>query len=400
MAEPYDLVVHSHLRWDGVFQRPHQILSRLARHRRVAFIEEPIFLDSEAAGESSVRGKVRCELNTYQPGENITVVQPFVPPQEEPLPSVSPENRRLIRGLVEEFLARERYRDVVRWHYAPMAIYLGGACSERAVVYDCMDELSAFKGAPPELIEHERELMRQADVMFTGGRSMHENKRAYHPNIHRFDSGVDVEHFQKATRPETTIPEDADRLPRPIIGYYGVIDERVDLEALRQMAEAEPGWQFLMIGPVTKIDESALPRLPNIHYAGQRSYDDLPRYLKAFDVCTILFADNTSTRYLSPTKTLEYFAGLKPVVSSPVADVVEHYSDLVRIARSPEEWIAQVRRALTEREPARRRAGLERARQKTWDSIVAQMADRVENALHSASTKSSTSIGAAPMRAP
>ena len=164
MPETYDLVVHSHLRWDGVFQRPHHIISRLSKQRRVAFIEEPIFLDGAADGPT---GEPRLEVR-HEP-LNVTVVQPLLPPQEEFLPAVSPENKRLNRPMVEEFLAREGYRDVVRWHYAPMAIYLAGACSERAVVYDCMDELSAFKGAPPELIERERELMRQADVVFTGG---------------------------------------------------------------------------------------------------------------------------------------------------------------------------------------------------------------------------------------
>jgi glycosyltransferase involved in cell wall biosynthesis len=224
-------------------------------------------------------------------------------------------------------------------------------------------------------------LMRQADVVFTGGRSMYENKRAYHSNIYRFDSGVDVEHFQKASLPETRVPDDADELPHPIIGYYGVIDERMDLEAIGLMAQREPSWQLLLIGPVTKIDAATLPQGPNIHYTGQRSYEDLPGYLKAFDVCLIPFADNEATRFLSPTKTLEYFAGLRPIVSSPVADVVEHYGDLVRIARSPEEFLSQVRAALTQDNRERLREGLERAREHTWDSIVAQMSDLVEQVL-------------------
>lgn len=379
LSETYDLVVHSHLRWDGVFQRPHHIISRLARNHRVLFIEEPLFLDDRPGGPS---GPPRLEA--HPAAANITVLQPFLPPQREFLPAVSPENQRLNRELIETFLARGGYQDVVRWHYAPMAIYLAGACSERAVVYDCMDELSAFKGAPAELVDRERELLRQADVVFTGGRSMYENKRLLHDNIYRFDSGVDVNHFQQATLPDTLVPDDADELPHPIIGYYGVIDERMDLEAVRVMAQREPSWQLLLIGPVTKIDEVTLPRGRNIHYTGQRSYEDLPGYLKAFDVCLIPFADNEATRYLSPTKTLEYFAGLRPVVSSPVADVVEHYGDIVRIARSPDEYLTQVRAALTEDNRDRLREGLERAQAKTWDSIVAQMADLVEQALNKA----------------
>jgi glycosyltransferase involved in cell wall biosynthesis len=374
LAETYDLVVHSHLRWDGVFQRPHHIISRLSKQHRVAFIEEPIFLEPGAPASA-----VRLESRHEPP--NVTVVQPFLPPQEPFLPAVSRENQQLNRGLVEGFLAREGYRDVVRWHYAPMAIYLAGACTERAAVYDCMDELSAFKGAPPELMECERALMRQAGAVFTGGRSIFEAKRAHHANIYRFDSGVDVEHFGKATQAATPVPDDARELPHPILGYYGVIDERMDLEAIRRMAEREPSWQLLLIGPVTKIDPAELPQAPNIHYTGQRSYDELPGYLKAFDVCLIPFADNEATRYLSPTKTLEYFAGLKPIVSSPVADVVEHYSRMVRIARSPDEYVSQVRAALTEDNRERLAQGLEAARAHTWDSIVAQMSDLVDQVL-------------------
>jgi UDP-galactopyranose mutase len=376
LPETYDLIVHSHLRWGGVFQRPHHIVSRLSRQRRVAFVEEPIFLDGISGGPT---GEPRLETRPEPP--NVTVVQPFLPAQEQFLPAVSPDNQRVNRELVETLLARSGYRDVVRWHYAPMAVYLAGACSERAVVYDCMDELSGFKGAPPDLIERERQLLRQADVVFTGGRSIYENKRAYHGNIYRFDSGVDVAHFQKSTLPETLIPDDADELPHPIVGYYGVIDERMDLEMIRLMAEREPSWQLLLIGPVTKIEESALPQAPNIHYTGQRSYEDLPGYLKAFDVCLIPFADNEATRYLSPTKTLEYFAGLRPVVSSPVADVVEHHGDIVRIARSTGEFIAQVRAALTQDNGNRLREGLARAKAHTWDSIVAQMADLVDQVI-------------------
>jgi glycosyltransferase involved in cell wall biosynthesis len=374
LPETYDLVVHSHLRWDGVFQRPHHIISRMARQHRVAFIEEPIFLE----GSSGVR------LETRLAPPNITVVQPFLPPQSEFLPAVSAENQRLNHELVENFLARAGFQDVVRWHYAPMAIYLAGACSECTVVYDCMDELSAFKGAPPELIDCEQELMRQADVMFTGGRSMHENKRAHHLNIYRFDSGVDVDHFQQATLPDTLVPDDADELPHPIIGYYGVIDERMDLEAIRLMAEREPSWQILLIGPVTKIDPATLPQAPNIHYTGQRSYEDLPGYLKAFDVCLVPFADNPATRYLSPTKTLEYFAGMRPVVSSPVQDVVDHYAEIVRIARSPEEYVAQVRAALTHDNRELLHRGLEQAQRHTWDSIVSQISDLVDQAIQRA----------------
>ncbi|MGV3721067.1 MAG: glycosyltransferase [Actinomycetota bacterium] len=361
MSEPNPMIVHCHLRWDGVWQRPQQILSRMARSRRIAFIEEPFFVENEPPH------LVAREAN------GIMVIQPHVPPQQEHLPRVSATNQEIIRELVGPFLRENGFTTAVRWHYAPMATYLSDLADDHLVIYDCMDELSAFKGAPAELVEREREVMAEAALMFTGGLSMWQNKSQFHENCHRFDSGVDVEHFSRATAAETEIPEDARELPHPVLGYYGVIDERMDYDAIRALSEAFPEGTVLLIGPVTKVDPAELPRADNIVYLGQRGYEDLPRYLKAFDVALVPFADNPATRYLSPTKTLEYFAGLKPVVSSPVKDVVENYADIVRIARSPEEYVTAVRAALSEDNTERARKGLEKAREKTWDAIVDQM---------------------------
>jgi UDP-galactopyranose mutase len=361
------MVVHCHLRWDGVWQRPQQILSRMARNRRIVFVEEPIFVPNEAP-----RLAVRET-------DGITVLQPHVPPQEEHLPRVSDANKQIVRDLVGPWLQQNGFTGGIRWHYAPMATYLADLTNDRLVIYDCMDELSAFKGAPAELVDREQELMKEAAVMFTGGLSMWQNKRQHHPNCHRFDSGVDVEHFQQATREETQIPDDARNLAHPVLGYYGVIDERMDYDAIRALSEAFPNGTILLIGPVTKVDPAELPKAPNIVYTGQRGYADLPRYLKAFDVALVPFADNPATKFLSPTKTLEYFAGLKPVVSSPVKDVVENYADIVRLAYSPEEYVSAVQATLADN-TERARLGLEKANEKTWDAIVAQMEALIEEA--------------------
>jgi glycosyltransferase involved in cell wall biosynthesis len=363
------MVVHCHLRWDGVWQRPQQILSRMAQRRRIAFVEEPIFLPE---GEKPF-------LHVREEG-GITVAQPHTPPQEEYLPRVSPANQAIIRELVGPFIRGGGFTGGIRWHYAPMAVYLRDLSESTTVVYDCMDELSAFKGAPPELVEKERELMAEADVMFTGGLSMWLNKRQHHANCHRFDSGVDVDHFAQATLPATEVPDDARALPHPVLGYYGVIDERMDYDAVRALSQAFPEGTVLMIGPVTKVDPAELPRAANLVYLGQRTYDLLPKYLKAFDVALVPFADNEATKFLSPTKTLEYFAGMKPVVSSPVKDVVENYADIVRIARSPQEYVEAVRATLSEDNSERSARGLERAKEKTWDAIVAQMEALVSQA--------------------
>jgi hypothetical protein len=263
-VEPRDLPIlaHSHLRWDGVWQRPQQILSRLARSRPVYVVEEPILFTEEG---------LQPYLGTRREEEAVTIIQPHLPPQPESLPEVSLRNRGIALELISWHLRALGLREVVRWHYAPMALYLKACCPGRAVVYDCMDELSAFKGAPPALRDYERELLAEADLVLTGGRSLYLSRRPHNPNTHRFDSGVDVEHFQQATRSDTKIPPDARELPRPVIGYYGVIDERMDFEAIAALAEVYSDGTVLLVGPVTKIDETVLPRARNIIYTGKRS---------------------------------------------------------------------------------------------------------------------------------
>ncbi len=361
-ASELPILVHCHLRWDGVWQRPQQLMSRMARRRKIGFLEEPIFLQNGEQPYLHVRES-----------QGVTIAQPHVPPQDEWLPQVSESNQRIIRELVQPFIREHGFTNGIRWHYAPMAIYLQELQQPAAVVYDCMDELSAFRGAPPALVQCERQLMSQADLMFTGGLSMYLNKREHHGNCHRFDSGVDLEHFAQATEPMTPVPDDARDSPRPILGYYGVIDERMDYDAIRALSAAFPEGTVKLVGPVTKVDPAELPQAPNIVYVGQRSYADLPRYLKAFDVALVPFADSSATRFLSPTKTLEYFAGRKPVVSSPINDIVENYADTVWIARNPEEYVASVREALSGNNGERLERGIGYAREKTWDAIVQQM---------------------------
>ena len=346
-------------------------MSRIARNRPVVFVEEPILMGNP---------DYRPFLGIRREGENLTVIQPHALPQEELPPTISAQNQAIVNEMLAWMLPRLGFENVVRWHYTPLTLHLRDAVPYHTTVYDCMDELSAFKNAPPEIVENERTLLGEADLVFTGGRSMYLNKRQHNPNTHRFDSGVDVEHFQQATLAATPVPDDIAPISGPILGYYGVIDERMDWEALTALADTDPTWQVVMIGPVVKIDPADLPQRPNIHYLGARLYPDLPRYLKAFDVAMIPFADNDATRYLSPTKTLEYFAGHKPVVSSPVEDVVVNYGEIVRIARSPQEWVQAVRETLNSDDPARLQAGLQQAQEKTWDAIAAEMERLIDEA--------------------
>lgn len=364
------IVAHSHLRWDFVWQRPQQILSRLARRHRVIFVEEPLW-DADADAP-------RADLSMPLPG--VTRLVPVMPTT---LQGRYDECTRVVRLWLQRLVASGS--PVVQWFFTPMpAPLMLGALDEAAVVYDCMDELSAFRYAPPDLMERERTLLAAADVVFAGGWRLGEAKARWHPNVHVFGCGVDASHFALAARADLPEPPQALDLPRPRLGYIGVIDERLDYVLLRQVASAFPHGALVMIGPRVKVQERELPRAANVHWLGQMSYDALPSWLKAFDVCLMPFARNRATAYINPTKTLEYLAAGKPTVSTAVADVVRQFASVVRIARSRQAFVEQCRLALTEDNSSRRRAGIECAQQHSWEATVDAMARLVAVAARTA----------------
>jgi UDP-galactopyranose mutase len=319
----------SHLRWDFVWQRPQHLMSRFARNHRVLFWEEPIYDGSDP------RVDRRICLQT-----GVHVLTPHLPG-----PHGGADETEILRSLLDETL--EQQAPAVAWYYTPMMLPLARHLDPECIVYDCMDELANFKGAPPELLTLEAELIAVADLIFTGGYSLYEAKRERHPEVHPFPSSVEVPHFEIA-REIGLDPKDQADLPQPRLGYCGVIDERMDLDLIAAVADAEPDWSIVMIGPVVKIDWSTLPQRPNIHYLGGKQYADLPHYLRGWDVALMPFALNESTRFISPTKTPEYLAAGCPVVSTPVTDVVRHYGgvEAVRIADGPEAFVTACRQAL------------------------------------------------------
>ena len=328
-----DLVCLSHLRWCFVFQRPQHLMSRFARERRVFFVEEPVW------GPGPTRLEVeRSSEGVWVAGPHIEVEGATkVTPDPPPGTRVDPEYLvQVQRELLDALLADRGVRDFVLWYYTPMTLAFSHHLRPRAVVYDCMDELSAFSGAPPVLVEREKELMRRVSVMFTGGHHLYEAK-------------LDVPHFAQA-RQKPADPKDQAHLPRPRIGYCGVIDERMDLALVEAVARARPDWQLVMVGPVVKISSDSLPRLPNIHWLGGKSYQELPTYLANWDMAMTPFARTRATRFLSPTKTPEYLAAGRPVVSTSIRDVVRPYGEqgLVRIADTPEDFIRAVEESLAQ----------------------------------------------------
>ncbi|MEJ7811406.1 MAG: glycosyltransferase [Gemmatimonadaceae bacterium] len=373
------LIVHSHLRWDWVWQRPQQLLSRLATHAAVLFVEEPVFLDDVDAPSFA--------LSTPMPG--VTRAIPQLPARLRDNADAALEAVRatLERALVAEPELVGRFRDPVQWFYTPMpAPVMLGAFGERGVVYDCMDELSKFRFAPKELLDREGMLLARADVVFTGGYKLYESKARHHDNVHFFGCGVDAAHFARARAAGTALPDDVATLTHPVLGYFGVIDERLDYDLLRAVAEALPEAQLVMVGPMAKVDPRELPHAANVHWLGQRAYEQLPAYVKAFDVCLMPFALNEATEYINPTKTLEYMAAAKPIVSTAVADVIRNFTPVVRVAGSTSEFIAAVRTALDSLDPERIAAGVEQAQRASWESIVGEMRRLIADAVAPAFT--------------
>lgn len=363
-----DLVCLSHLRWNFVFQRPQHLLSRCAQGRRVFFIEEPI-LSANPVG--------RLDISSHESG--VLVIVPHLN-EALSIEEVAAAQKLLIDGLFAQYQI-EQY---ICWYYTPMALAFTGHLQPLAIVYDCMDELSAFLGASPTLKNNEAELFCRADLVFTGGQSLYEAKRDRHPNVYAFPSSVDVPHFAQA-RNITQEPADQATIPHPRLGFYGVIDERMDLELLAGIAAARPDWHLVMIGPVVKIDSAVLPQGENIHYLGSKDYQELPNYLAGWDVALLPFARNESTRFISPTKTPEYLAAGKPVVSTSIRDVVRPYGqeNLVEIADSVSDFVAAAEKVIQEDLTAsgwrsRVDSFLE---QISWDRSWAAMVQLIESSL-------------------
>jgi hypothetical protein len=367
------LIVHSHLRWDFVWQRPQQLLSRMAASSPVLFAEEPIFLADVS--------RPRLELTT--PSRGVTRAIPFLPARLRDEPDAATAE---VRTLLQQAVARGgplggQFAAPVQWFYTPMpAPTMLGAFGERGVVYDCMDELSKFRFAPPQLVERERLLMSRADVVFTGGYRLFQSKSRVHPNVHFFGCGVDSAHFAKARLSDTPRPADVPPEDATVLGYYGVIDERVDYELIAALAAANPSWEVVMVGPVVKVDPASLPQAPNLRWLGQKQYGELPMYAKAFDVCLMPFALNEATEFINPTKTLEYMAAGKPIVSTAVADVVRNFTPVVKVARSYDGFVAAVRAALACPEPELIARGIGMAKDASWESIVATMGGLIAEA--------------------
>ena len=373
-----DVICFCHLRWDFVFQRPQHLMTRFGRQGRVFLIEEPVFHDDD-----------HFQLDISDRGEGIFICVPRANRECDPDKISS-----FMRAELDKLILKYEIEDYIAWFYTPMMLPWAGRLKPQAVIYDCMDELSGFKNAPAELIDREKDLFARADLVFTGGHSLFQAKKGQHDDVHAFPSSIDKDHFSRAIiiKEEKGPGSDNDRAQ---IGFVGVIDERFDIPLLRSMADLKPEWDFIMVGPVVKIDENELPRNENIKYLGQRAYGDLPAILADWDVAMMPFALNDSTKYISPTKTPEYLAAGLPVVSTPITDVVRPYGELglVSIASTPEAFVAAIHEALESDHDARRRAAADFLKKLSWDATFQSMLELIEGVRERREARFSASAG-------
>lgn len=353
-----NLVCFSHLGWQFVYQRPQHLLTRFSRDYNVYYFEEP-----KAADDTSL---------AVEEHNGIRVVRIHLGPQSKP---------NAAEKLVHDFVRKNNITIDVLWYYTPMALNYSRDLRAETIVYDSMDELSAFRYAPADMLDKEEELMRMADVVFTGGNSLYQAKKHRHHYIHSFPSSIEKEHFAKA-REKGEDPADQRDISRPRLGFYGVLDERFNTELLAEVAARRPQWNFVIIGPVVKIKETDLPKAANIHYLGAKSYAELPEYIRHWDIAMNMFALNDSTKYISPTKTPEYLAAGLPVISTAITDVADPYGklNLVDIAEDADDFITKAEKILEgSNRDSWRTAVDEFLKDKSWDTTYEQMHALINN---------------------
>lgn len=362
-AETAPIIAFCHLPWDGVWQRPQQLLSRLAVRHPVLFVE----CYCAEVEQATLRSHV-------PPGHaNVTVLQMLLPAfRWADGDFIDAERRRLLQVFRRGDLGK--FNDPVLWFNDPMAVVaFAGHCGERAIVYDCMDELAQFAGAPPQLQERERALLLKADVVFCGGRKMRDKRKPYNPHCYFYGTGVDSNHFGRARGDELAVDPAIAALPGKVLGYFGVIDERLDYDLVARLAEALPRCSIAMVGPTAKVDPALLPQRKNLHWLGRRDYADLPAITKGFSVCLMPFARNAATEFINPTKALEYMATGRPIISTAIDEVRTNFGNVCRIARSVGEFIAFCSDELERPSRLRVRRGLQLAAQNTWEAITGEM---------------------------
>lgn len=368
----WDAVCLSHVNWKHIWQRNHHTMSHLARRSKVLYINT-IRLDTFC------KHTPRHILRTRKVRDNLWHAEIFMLPFETKWSLFQRLNRFLLETCIRFMMKRRGFGPVILWFYFPSQRWLIGHLNERAIVYDIQDEYSQFLWAPFDTEAKEKQLLGEADVVFAGTDALYERKQPLARNIHFFGCGVDFDHFHDLHWRDK--PREFRSLTgSKTLGYFGVIDERIDRELLRHLVRERPDWNLVMIGPVNRAVFEEF-KASNVVFTGARDYKVLPRYLAFFDVCLMPWALNELTLHINPTKALEYFASGKPVVSTPIPDMVKYYSDVIYFAATPEEFVAQCEACMADFPAERRDRGFQYARERSWESVVGAMRTLIDKAI-------------------
>jgi glycosyltransferase involved in cell wall biosynthesis len=367
--------------WNGDPTSKTHIMRILSEKNRILWINSVGWRRPSVSGRDARRlvAKVRqITQGLVQVNPNLHVASPPAVPLPG-VPGVERLNRTLLTASVRHFARRAGLERPILWTFLPTTVTLVGRLGESRVIYHCVDEYAAFAGVPREAFRRmEHDLVRRADLVITSADSLCQERRRLNPSTFFVSHGVDVAHFSRTLDPEMAPAPEVRGLPGPVVGFFGLLAEWVDLEMIREMARRRPDWSFVLVGKAT-VDTAALRAMPNVRLLGQKPYASLPAYCRAFDVGLIPFKRDELTEKANPLKLREYLAAGLPVVSSDLPEV-RKYKDLVHLANGADGFIAAVERALRERSETAARARVDAMKHESWEARVEEISELIEGA--------------------
>jgi glycosyltransferase involved in cell wall biosynthesis len=355
------------------------VLKGLARENRVLWLNSIAARVPNLASTRDLRTIVRKVRGFAQGprdvGSGLTTLTPMVLPFPYSRGAAA-LNRLILRRTIKRARARLGMGDFQAWTFLPTASHLIGSLGESLSVYYCTDEWSQFRTVDPvRITAQERELCGKVDLIFAAARRIVEKKRELNPETHLITHGVDRDHFAAALSPRTVLPDDIAGLPRPVIGFFGLLEDWIDTELFAWLATQRPSWSIVVIGQ-SHIPLPHLEGIPNLHLLGRRPYEQLPSYAKAFSVALCPFRINELTLHVNPIKLREYLSAGLPVVSSDLPEC-RIREDWGRVGKSREEILGHIEAFLREDSEEARHARSEAMRTETWDHKLAEIGGHV-----------------------
>ncbi len=373
-----DIVCISSVDWEPLWTRKQQIMSRLPRSHRILYIEPPISFLSPYKDPDVAFKKEMAKKGIRPLSDNIWLLSPpVVLPFASRLPGINVFNQKVIARRVKSAMQELNFVHPVLWTYLHTSCDLLGILGERALIYDCVDEHSAYDGFNPRLVKAmERKLLARCDLVFCTARGLYESKKEFCKEIYLSPNAADIEHFSQADCAQTPLAEELWDLPRPILGFIGAVKEWIDLDLVGEVARMFPDASVVMVGPVgVNVDISGIKQMQNVYFLGHKDRKVLPQYLKGFDVCLNPFKENELTATVSPLKFYEYLASGCPIASVPMPEIMD-FDGLVEFGRGSGGFAEAVSRALKDT-PEKKRARLKRALDNSWESRAEFMMNKI-----------------------